>query len=208
MIKVVAFDIGNTIYKVDIGNTVSLNLSKIFNLPKEKVKLSYKKIFNKNNYSLEKLTKMLCKELDVSKYNEVLKYFKNICTRNKKSEYIDENILGLIKDLKNVGIKVVLNSNSNILHKNLVDKDLDKLVDFTFRTYQVGYQKEDEAYYRYIEKKLNVKSEEIINIGDNLFVDYEMPKRFGWNAILFNNKESSISNVESLRYELKKYITF
>lgn len=208
MIKVVAFDIGNTIYIIDKRNTILKNLINIFDLPKEKVRNSYYNIFNKNNYSLEKLTKMLCEDLNSSKYNEVLKYFQNLDIESKKYDYVDENILDLIKDLKKIGIKIILSSNSNILHKNLTDKNLEGLIDFTFRTYQIGYQKSEESYYRHIEKQLNVKSNEILNIGDDFILDYEMPKKFGWHAILFNNNRNSIYNANDLKCELINYITF
>lgn len=208
MIKVVAFDIGNTIYKVDKKNSILQKLSEMLCLPKERVKISYNKIFNVNNYSLEELCNMLCKDLNSTKVSEVLNFFKSLQIGSNAYEYVDKNLLNLIKAIKQSGVKVVLSSNSNILHKNLIDAKLASLVDDIFRTYEIGYQKYEENYYRYIEKKLNVKPEEILNIGDNELIDYQIPKSYGWQAVLFNCESGKIFNVQELKEELKKYISF
>ena len=189
MIKAVSFDIGNTIYLASQNQTVLNELSQILNLPLEQVRKTFRQIFNKNNGDLRELTEKFCKELKSNKFNEILFFFENLSKKSEKNQYVDKNIIKLIKKLKKLGIKVVLSSSSNILKNYQLDEELLKHVDHVFRTYEVGYLKDEENYYRFIEKKLNFKPEEILNVGNSLKYDYEMPKKFGWNAILFNCPE-------------------
>ncbi len=206
MIKAISFDIGNTIYLASQNQTVLNELGQILNLPLEQVKRTFRQIFNKNNGDLRELTEKFCKELKSNKFNEILFFFENLSKKSEKNQYVDKNIIKLIKKLKKLGIKVVLSSSSNILKNYQLDEGLLKYVDHVFRTYEVGYLKDEENYYRFIEKKLNLKSEEILNVGNSLKYDYEMPKKFGWNAILFNCPEKGCKTVEELSKEIEKFL--
>lgn len=54
-------------------------------------------------------------------------------------------------------------------------KDLFNLVDDVFYSYELGFTNEDKESYAFVLKKLNIKSEEILHIGNTLKSDYFKP---------------------------------
>lgn len=62
-------------------------------------------------------------------------------------------------------------------------KDSFNLADDVFYSYELGFRKKDKESYAFVLEKLNVKSEEILHIGNTLKGDYFKPFENGWNAL-------------------------
>lgn len=211
MIKIISFDIGGTLLindNNDKNNNYGLKeLTDLLNLPYENVRNSYKKIFQTKKGSLNELIDIFCKELGIKHNQKLNEFFYNKFNQSQRGTISSENIL-LINTLKNEGYKIILFSNSCCLLNNDAINDIVDCIDDIFYSYDIGYTKDDEESYKYIEEKLNVKPNEILHIGDTLKSDYYMPKRNGWNVLYYGKVDdtniNSISSLTDLYGILKK----
>lgn len=211
MIKIISFDIGGTLLindNNDKNNNYGLKeLTDLLNLPYENVRNSYKKIFQTKKGSLNELIDIFCKELGIKHNQKLNEFFYNKFNQSQRGTISSENIL-LINTLKNEGYKIILFSNSCCLLNNDAINDIVDCIDDIFYSYDIGYTKDDEESYKYIEEKLNVKPSEILHIGDTLKSDYYMPKRNGWNVLYYGKVDdtniNSISSLTDLYGILKK----
>ena len=211
MIKIISFDIGGTLLindNNDKNNNYGLKeLTDLLNLPYENVRNSYKKIFQTKKGSLNELIDIFCKELGIKHNQKLNEFFYNKFNQSQRGTISLENIL-LINTLKNEGYRIILFSNSCCLLNNDAINDIVDCIDDIFYSYDIGYTKDDEESYKYIEEKLNVKPSEILHIGDTLKSDYYMPKRNGWNVLYYGKVDdtniNSISSLTDLYGILKK----
>ena len=180
MIKVVSFDIGGTLLKnedlVSQSQYGLKELTKLLNLPYEKVREAYKDVFQKKKGKFNELITNFCNKLEIKSNKTIIDFFHNkFFNESKKQVILSENI-SLIKNLKLNGYKVILFSNSCCLLNNDAINEVLDYVDNIFYSYDIGYTKDDEESYKYIEKVMKVKPNEILHIGDTLKSDYYMPK--------------------------------
>lgn len=201
MIKVISFDIGGTLLEdfQDSSNNYNLKeLTKLVNMPYENVRDVYKSVFQKSKGLLNELIEMFCNNLGINKTNELNDFFVGKFSNNNVSVISDEKI-NLIKKLKENGYMIILFSNSCCLLNNDAIKEIYDLVDGVFYSFDIGYTKDDKESYKYIEKSLGVKSNEILHIGDTLKSDYIKPIENGWNALFYGNTEDkSVNYITSL----------
>ena len=210
MIKVISFDIGNTLL-CDKSNNENYNikaLATLINLPYDKVRLVYKDVFQRKKGSLDELLDLFCIQLDIPVTDELKDFFVKKFDINDNSLISTENI-ELLKKLKNMGYKVILFSNSCTLIKNKLDKKQLDMVDEIFYSYDIGYTKSDSESYKYIEKKMGYKPDEFLHIGDNFNSDYKNPILNGWNALYYgrvdNDKIECINNLGEVLNYLSSY---
>lgn len=82
--------------------------------------------------------------------------------------------------------------------------------DYLFISSEIKLKKKTKNLFKYILKKLNIKENEIIHIGDNFKSDYLNPKLLGIRSIKIKNKISNVAfenNNSSFEYRcLKKFI--
>lgn len=190
MIKVISFDIGNTIYVTNKFINKLEIISKIFSIDYFKIKQAYKNTFQIMNQDFDSICSDFCKKLNID-YNQTTKsQLKNVFISNSTNyEYVDDSIIDLLKKLKNHGY-IIITFSDNCKHNYHIDKVLGQYVDYTFNSYELGFLKTDSQAYHIIEKKLKVHSNEILHIGDNFNTDYLFPIINGWNAFLYNNKDN------------------
>ena len=207
MIKVVSFDIGGTLLKEnnDIANNYSIKeLTKLLDLPYEKVRDTYKDVFQKQNGTFKELTDKFCKILNINKSDELITFFKN------KFAISDGKILPedveLLKEIKRRGYKIILFSNNCCLIKSNLKKTLDGIVDDIFYSYDLGYTKSDKESYQIIENKLGCKPEEFLHIGDTLKSDYSKPIQYGWHAIYFGKSDDLSIKIITKLNEILEYL--
>ena len=172
MIKVVSFDIGGTLLKnedlVSQSQYGLKELTKLLNLPYEKVRDAYKEVFQKTKGNFNELINTFCNKLGIKFNKIIINFFHNkFFNESKKQVILSENI-SLIKNLKSKGYKVILFSNSCCLLNNDAINEVLDYIDNIFYSYDIGYTKDDEESYKYIEKVMKVKPNEILHIGDTL----------------------------------------
>lgn len=203
MIKVVSFDIGGTLLKnEDLGsqNQYGLKeLTKLLNLPYENVRDVYKDVFQKKKGSFNELINTFCNKLEIKSNKTIIDFFHNKFFIESKKQVILSEDISLIKNLKSKDYKVILFSNSCCLLNNDAINEVLDYIDNIFYSYDIGYTKDDEESYKYIEKVMNVKPNEILHIGDTLKSDYYMPKKYGWNALYYGNcDKTDVKSIEFL----------
>lgn len=207
MIKVISFDIGGTLLEESnaSSNNYNLkNLSELVNMPYDKVRDVYKNVYQKSKGTFEELLNKFCSNLEISNTCELNNFFKNKFSNNNLST-ISKDKINLIKRLKENGYKVILFSNSCCLLNNDAIKEIYGLVDNIFYSYDIGYTKDDKESYNYIENVLNIKSNEILHIGDTLKSDYLKPIENGWNALYYGNNIDDVKSINNL-CELDNYL--
>jgi putative hydrolase of the HAD superfamily len=108
----------------------------------------------------------------------------------------------VLQGLKRRGVKVGLISNGYEEEINLV---LDKAAleaaafDVIVGVDTVGKVKPDPDIFQYALKKLNVKPEEAIFVGDNVEADYEGARNVGIHALLIRRTGTPQSDVETVK---------
>ncbi len=212
MIKVVSFDIGGTLLENDnISNQSGYGLKELTNLvklPYESVRIAYKEVFQKTKGNLKELVSDFCNKLQLKVSSELIDFFNHKFSETSEKNFISPEKILLINDLKKSGYKVILFSNSCCLLNNEAINKIITLVDNIFYSYDIGYTKDDEKSYQYIEKIMKAKPNEILHIGDTVKSDYYMPLKNGWNALYYGNcNDESVNSIISLM-DLYKILDF
>ena len=195
MIKGYTFDLGNTL--IDNRGFSFYGFFKelekrlnIFLTPDILYKLINKLSNRKNKeISFQKILKVL----GVFKFSSDLEY--DICL-NTSMNVLFENAKTLINDLLNNNIKVFVLSNSlfsgDTLKRLLVNKGIsDKIVvcssaDFNYRKpSKVIFQR----FNKFVKKGYNIKTQEMVYIGDNYINDYLGPKPFFFKTLQYSFSE-------------------
>lgn len=190
MIKLISFDIGNTLIEKE-GKPKTSKLENILNIEKRKFVEQYKKAFQTNTNCLENQVSDFLKQLEIDDekiYNKVIELFQEEVSREIK---ISEQKNQVIKNLKKQGYIVIAISNAckHTCEESNLKKQIEALFDKVFYSYEIGYCKPDERIFRYVQDTYKLKGEEILHIGDSLKSDYYGSIRCGWNAILYDPKE-------------------
>ena len=204
MIKVISFDIGGTL----IENNESFNemqkynlknLTKLVNQPYEKVRATYKLVFQKSKGTFNSLVKKFCDELNVLETSEIDEFFRaKFYISENESKVSDENIR-LLKDIKKQGYKIILFSNSCCLLNAKLPTEVLNIIDDVFYSYNLGFTKNENESYRYIESKLCYMPSEFLHVGDTLSSDYLIPIQNGWNALYYGSiKDDNVKKITNL----------
>lgn len=202
MIKIISFDIGGTLLEAENKSQENYSLkelTKLTNLPYEKVRVAYKEVFQKSKGTFGELISNFCLRLGIKENEKIINFFSNKFSSKENKSKISKDKIILIKKLKASGYKVILFSNScYLINNNSIDKVIN-LVDEIFYSYDIGYTKDEAESYDYIENKMQVKSNEILHIGDTLKSDYIIPIKNGWNALLYGKSDDkNIKTISSL----------
>ena len=200
MYKVISFDIGGTLIETKSNSDYNMNkLAELLSLPKEEVKNAYKNIFQKRKGTLLELTKEFCNLLNITLNDEIISFFKEKFSQKNNQIINNPSAIKVIKEIKNMGYKIILVSNSCCLFNTTLDKEIMENIDSVFYSYDLGYTKNDNQIYRLIEKELNCLPSEFLHIGDTLKSDYTNPIKNGWNAIYYSKEiENGVESITSL----------
>lgn len=189
MHKVISFDIGGTLLK-ETNNPENKkydlrSLAALLDLPYDIVRTTYKDVYQKMNGTFDELLNTFCSKLGTSVKEEYIKFFKEKFSIASSSNTVNEDVINLIRKIKENGYKVILVSNSCSLLNNNLSEELLSLIDGLYYSYNLGYTKSDKELYEYIEKDIGYSKGEILHIGDTLNSDYKDPIKYGWDAIYY-----------------------
>ena len=200
MYKVISFDIGGTL--IDTESNDKYNMSKLvdlLSLDRENVRYAYKNVFQKRKGTLLELVTLFCNVLGIEINDNIINFFKEKFSSDNNRIIIKPKVLNVIEEIKCMGYKVILLSNSCCLFDTNLGDDIIKNVDGIFYSYDLGYTKNDDEIYKLIENKIGFKANEILHIGDTLSSDYRIPIRNGWNAIYYGERvEDDVISISSL----------
>ena len=105
MIKVISFDIGGTLLEGTENNPKKYalrKLTKIVNKPYENVRDVYKNVFQKSRGTLNELIEKFCKNLEISKTDDLTNFFIGKFYSNSVNDVISSKKINLINDLNDV----------------------------------------------------------------------------------------------------------
>ncbi|MFA7244694.1 MAG: HAD-IA family hydrolase [Candidatus Magasanikbacteria bacterium] len=203
-IKAIGFDWVGVVFFTSRYHTM---ISELLNISNEEFSNSYYKynhLINTTNIDEKEFWTIVFTDLGKeSKVDEFLKLLHNF----PKGKY-NEEILPLIKLLKNKGYKVGLFSNHTATGAQEARQlGVDDLFDITLFSAEVGVMKADPAAFLMLAEKLEVNISEMIFIDDTPRV-LENAKEIGFEPILYTNMESLLQRLQELEIltasEIKK----
>ncbi len=207
MIKVIAFDLWETLATTKIKSSFSKSIQKHFNINKslEEIRDVFEDTVQTKFWETDyDACKELCRNLEIAPVDKNI--FKMIAIREKrkKDALLFKETIPLLKQIKEKGYKTALISNTSMSdYDNIVTKlKLLKHIDYPVFSFQVGVVKPDPVIFLEVQRRALVYNNEILMIGDNYEHDVVGPKKLGMNAIYFDG------NFKKLKEDLKKYNIF
>ncbi len=223
-IKAVLFDMGNTLVNFgDFGSPeevfqrvlISLGISRSLDDMKKAFLNAEKEAEDIN--LLSSMGKIKCEEfwhqwdslvlkhLRIAKYEELARM-----VQSKWSDFVDSTLYPEVKEvlleLKRRRLKIGLISNAyeEEIHLALEKVDLEKTTfDITVGVDTTKKVKPNPDVFKYALKKLDVKAEEAIFVGDNVEVDYKGAENAGLHALLIDRteeqKQSGLRTIMNLK---------
>ncbi|MBQ6497594.1 MAG: HAD family phosphatase [Bacilli bacterium] len=113
--------------------------------------------------------------------------------------YIQQEVIEIIKNLKNKGYKVYLLSNTNEKSYEKVIKDIEYLFDGVVLSYKIHMIKPYEGIYKYLIDKYKIIPEE------SLFIDDREDNIRTANSLGIKGRTVKPDNVEDIKLVLKEY---
>ena len=206
MIKLICFDLWNTLAtrkKNQLTSSVK-ELEDFFKIKEDHktVVKAFENIIQTREWSneFEAYSKFLLHFKIKPTFSNVMKAIKI----REDSEYniiLYDFVIPLLKQIKDLNIKIGLISNSSVFVIKNVRKKTDLLdyIDYPLFSFDVKTIKPDPKIYEEMLKIAKVKPEEMIMIGDNPLDDVYPAISLGINAIEFTG------DYEKLKKDLKKY---
>lgn len=206
MIKLICFDLWNTLAtrkKNQLTSSVK-ELEDFFKIKEDHktVVKAFENIIQTREWSneYEAYSKFLLHFKIKPTFSNVMKAIKI----REDSEYniiLYDFVIPLLKQIKNLNLKIGLISNSSVfVIKNVRQKtDLLDYIDYPLFSFDVKTIKPDLKIYKEMLKIAKIKPEEMIMIGDNPLDDVYPAISLGINAIEFTG------DYEKLKKDLKKY---
>lgn len=195
MINTIIFDIDGVVLHREMY--FSERFSKEFKIPIEKILP-----FFKNEFQL-----CLIGKADLK--NELNKYTKQWDWQRSVDELIhfwfenenkiDQEILEIVKSLKDKGIKCYLSTDNEKYRVEYIlnNLNLKKYFDGIFSSSEFGFSKSQQEFWSEIYKKLNILDKKEILVLDDDIININSANLFGFNSKLYFNKK-----------ECKEYIKF
>lgn len=192
------FDLGNVVLILNWDST----LTKYEELSVEEKAILKKNIFESEEWlKLDEgtISKSDAIEIMESKLpNKLKKYCSNIMETWTDSLIINNEILEIIKDIKEKGYNTYVLSNAPLdIDKYLKDKKLNQLFDGIILSASEKLMKPNQEIYELILNRFNLDAKESIFIDDKL-ENVEAAKKIGIGAFQFNYK-----NIEALKEYIK-----
>jgi FMN phosphatase YigB (HAD superfamily) len=205
MIKLIVFDLMNTLAFKNVNYSVTDTLHEISDLP----------------ISRQKFAKMMERSTEIQKWRSKKSAYKNLCI-NLGLQPTESNIklllkikdradskvklfdftLKLLKKIRKQGYKIGLITNNNVFQKKYVQKtSILNFVDYPLFSHQVGVVKPDLRIFRKMIKISDCKAGDILMIGDSLTDDIIPARKLGMKTIYFKNIVQLKKNLKSFDIE-------
>ncbi len=210
-VKAIFFDIGSTLYNVeikecplwctaiseklrDLGINVSANdVLNAFKNAREELKM----LFAPNELWYLAILSLTLKKLGIVPKPKVTMIIYRVFTKTfSKSFKLKTEAKEALKTLKDMGLKIgiISNSSSNdVVYEALIKDNLEEYIDVLVTSQQISWKKPNPRIFHYACELLSVKPQEAVHVGDNPYADILGSKKAGLMAIQIitkNNKPS------------------
>ena len=140
-------------------------------------------------------------------FTEMLKQLE--ITVEKENLELNKQIYNWIRLAKEHNKKIILISDMYLTEKEIDFVALNKipeleLIDKTYVSSDVGYRKSSGNLYQYVLKDLNITSENLLHIGDNLSSDINIAQAMGINTLYYNYGKDFQETLENEKLYLKE----
>lgn len=198
MIKIVSFDIGNTLIKSSKGKSLFCILENETDINSKIFIEAYR-----NHFILKKSTlDSFCGKVGISKnrVNEIVnEYF------NKKISYeVWDEIPYVLSKLKEANVKLIAISNKSYCNpSNLQTYGLKAYFEREIYSCDVGYAKPDASIFSTAIEGIECSRSEVIHVGDSYKSDYLGALNAGWKALLLDRNEENQEMKENKVYTIQ-----
>jgi putative hydrolase of the HAD superfamily len=192
MIKAIMFDLWDTLFFDDVKpkplDKFAQKLGKNFE-DYNFLKTFERNLMTKRHKDFKIPIKGILKEIKIKYDEKLFKELNDIMKKSDKNQKPFPETLKVIEKLKK-RYKIVLISNvSYPAYRNLKSKySLNKYFDLILASYQTKILKPDLRIFKFALKKLDIKKQEAIMVGDNMKDDVISAQKFGISAILIDRK--------------------
>ena len=212
-IKAIFFDLDDTLYdrsqyEIKAYNFIDKNLFKKYEVDRKKIFKKLIKVKNIYEYNYRNLFAKTSELLCIQKKNknlfirDCLKYYRKFKPDNLKLYPGTISVLHKLKK-KNYHLGIITNGNINKQKIKIKTLRLKKYIQHIIYARKFGKKNEKPSPYsfKYVIKKLKIKSDEMIYIGDNPKIDYIASKRAKINFLRL--KKGEYKNVKFFEKKIK-----
>jgi len=211
--KAICFDIGGTLLENKNNNSL---IEKLINICEgceySEIVFAAKESFMKSKTSLVVASKYFCEflHLDETIYIKVYETLKN----HRSESIIFVEVLEVLKFLKARGYILLAISNNYFWNTNQVfNNNLSEYFDYVLYSYECNSVKPDKKIFKEMEYLTELRSKEILLVGDSWTSDVVGAKKAGWDIIYINRDlhhkcmihEKSVLVISNLK-ELYNYL--
>lgn len=197
MIKGITFDYGGVIKIND--NDLFSDIAKYLNITREEFSKEYfslNHLFNTQDKSYEEVITLIISKFNDSK--EAKDYILNLMKENHSKYHLNNELIDIIKDLKNKDYKIALLSNNSIkLKEKLVEDGISDIFNVVVISAEVGCQKPQPEIFDILFKKLELEPNEVIFIDDTI-KSLEGADKIGYIPVLYKDNQTFKSELSSI----------
>jgi len=212
MIKAIIFDCWNTLFYTDINpHPFSIFAERIGKsiYDYEFLKVFEKHFMLKKHYDIEVPMKGLLNELNIKFSKELINDLKDIYQKTFDSQKAYPETLKVLNELKS-NYKLGLITNTEYQGVEMLEEkfNISRIFNIILKSYETGILKPDSKVFEIMLKRLNVKKNEAIMVGDNLKDDVEAAEKVGIKGILIDRKNKHLDykdRINSLE-QLNKFL--
>lgn len=189
MIKLIIFDLWNTLAYKDKNNNSVATIAKEFGLRlahRKLVKIFENSLQTKKWKSEYSAYRNLCRNFGIEESKVNVEELMRIRETREGKAKLYVYVIPMLKSLRKQGYKIGLISNTSLFSVKYIRKTkvLD-YVDYSVFSFDVGFIKPELKAFREILRRAKVKANEAIMIGDKIGDDVVPPRKIGMNSLHF-----------------------
>lgn len=190
-IKVIVFDLYNTLVEIRNNNKFFLQLYKEslngFNID---ISLYLELVMTKNE---EELFKILPDE-----FSELFRKYEHVLNEEVNSIFVYDEVLNSLQELQKKHRLFLISNLAFPYKKPVYNLGINSYFETMIFSCDFGHMKPDEKIFREIEKRTKVQPEEVLMIGDSLKSDIKGAEKIGWKSIQIDRKTNS-NNLNAIK---------
>ena len=201
MKKGIIFDLWNTLV-VKTGKNLTFAISDYYNISYESayewIRMSS---LVKDKTDKYYYLKMICQTSGIEFQNKDKIFFDDLTENYYKECYIIDDAVRTINELKKMGLKIALLSNSSEISHIVLDKlNIRNLFDVVVISCDYGFLKPDPRIFQITMDKLKLSNTELVMIGDKITTDVLGAKVLDIDVIYFNKSEKEANSNPNISF--------